>query len=317
MPYRGAAPAINDLLGGQIDGVVDNPPTVLTHIVAGKLRPLAVAGKTRLPQLPDVPTAAEAGVSNFEASSWFGIMAPTGTDKGILARLNREVVAALHQPVVAKRIANSGARAVGDSPQDSPSGSPASVSCGERSSRRRTSPRNRAGNYVRTSPDALAPCLSAYDLMAQSEIQAIRALLAAKPRPVGWTERRQRLDEVGSVWPIAEDVQITPFEFDGIPGEWSIVPGSDAARVLMFFHGGGYCSGSILSHRRMVTEAGRAAGARTLAVGYRLAPEHPFPAALNDARASMALSKKAGHCGCAYRPWRRQCRRRAHRNVDQ
>ncbi len=118
VPYRGAAPAINDLLGGQIDGVVDNPPTVLTHIVAGKLRPLAVAGKTRLPQLPDVPTAAEAGVSNFEASSWFGIMAPTGTDKGILARLNREVVAALHQPVVAKRIADSGARAVGDSPQE-------------------------------------------------------------------------------------------------------------------------------------------------------------------------------------------------------
>ena len=130
--------------------------------------------------------------------------------------------------------------------------------------------------------------------MAQSEIQAIRALLAAKPRPVGWTERRQRLDEVGSVWPIAEDVQITPFEFDGIPGEWSIVPGSDAARVLMFFHGGGYCSGSILSHRRMVTEAGRAAGARTLAVGYRLAPEHPFPAALNDARASWRFLRKQG-----------------------
>jgi tripartite-type tricarboxylate transporter receptor subunit TctC len=118
VPYRGAAPAINDLLGGQIDGVVDNPPTVLTHIVAGKLRPLAVAGKTRLPQLPDVPTAAEAGVSNFEASSWFGIMAPAATDKGILARLNREVVAALRQPVVAERISDSGARAVGDSPQE-------------------------------------------------------------------------------------------------------------------------------------------------------------------------------------------------------
>ena len=61
------------------------------------------------------------------------------------------------------------------------------------------------------------------------------------------------------------------------------LPGSDASRVLMFLHGGGYCSGSILSHRRMVTEAGRAGGMRTLAVGYRLAPEHPFPAALEDA----------------------------------
>jgi acetyl esterase/lipase len=73
---------------------------------------------------------------------------------------------------------------------------------------------------------------------------------------------------------------------DGIFAEWSIAPGSDASRVLMFFHGGGYCSGSILSHRRLVTEAGRAAGVRTLAVGYRLAPENPFPAALEDASAA-------------------------------
>jgi acetyl esterase/lipase len=62
----------------------------------------------------------------------------------------------------------------------------------------------------------------------------------------------------------------------------------------MFFHGGGYCSGSILSHRRMVTEAGRAAGMRTLAVGYRLAPEHPFPAALNDARAAWRFLLQQG-----------------------
>ncbi len=119
--------------------------------------------------------------------------------------------------------------------------------------------------------------------MGQSEIDAVRALLGAKPRPVGWAERRARLDEVGSVWPVADDVTIEAVDLDGVPGEFSIVPGSDASRVLMFFHGGGYCSGSILSHRRLVTEAGRAAGVRTLAVGYRLAPEHPFPAALDDA----------------------------------
>jgi len=118
--------------------------------------------------------------------------------------------------------------------------------------------------------------------MAQSEIERIRALLSSKPRPVGWLERRKRLDDVGSVWPVAEDVALTAADVNGLPGEWSIAQGSDRSRVLMFFHGGGYCSGSIVSHRRLVTEAGRAAGVRTLAIGYRLAPEHPFPAAYDD-----------------------------------
>ncbi len=119
--------------------------------------------------------------------------------------------------------------------------------------------------------------------MVRSEIEAIRALLSSKPRPVGWVERRKRLDDVGSVWPVAENVKLTVAGVSGVPVEWSIVPGSDPSHVLMFFHGGGYCSGSIVSHRRLVTEAGRAAGVRTLAIGYRLAPEHPFPAAYDDA----------------------------------
>jgi monoterpene epsilon-lactone hydrolase len=118
--------------------------------------------------------------------------------------------------------------------------------------------------------------------MAQNEIDAIRALLSSKPRPVGWPERRKRLDDVGSVWPVADDVKLTAVDVSGVPGEWSIVPASDPSCVLMFFHGGGYCSGSIVSHRRLVTEAGRAAGVRTLAVAYRLAPEHPFPAAYDN-----------------------------------
>ena len=130
--------------------------------------------------------------------------------------------------------------------------------------------------------------------MAQSEIDAIRTLLTAKPRPVGWTERRQRLDEVGSVWPVADDVKLTPVDADGTPGEWSRVAGSDSSRVLLFFHGGGYCSGSIRSHRRMVSEAGRAAKVRTLAIAYRLAPEHPFPAALDDALAAWFFLRQAG-----------------------
>jgi acetyl esterase/lipase len=119
--------------------------------------------------------------------------------------------------------------------------------------------------------------------MAQSEIEAIRALLSSKPRPVGWPERRKRLDEVGSVWPPADDVKLSTVDIEGLPAEWSVVPGSDTSRVLVFFHGGGYCSGSIVSHRRLVTEAGRAAGVRTLAIAYRLAPEHQFPAACDDA----------------------------------
>src|SRR6478752_4969806 len=119
--------------------------------------------------------------------------------------------------------------------------------------------------------------------MAQSEIDVVRALLGSKPRPVGWPARRKRLDDVGAVWPVADDVELTAVDVNGMPGEYSVVPGSDSSRVLMFFHGGGYCSGSIQSHRRWVTEAGRAAGVRTLAIGYRLAPEHPFPAAYDDA----------------------------------
>lgn len=128
----------------------------------------------------------------------------------------------------------------------------------------------------------------------RSEIQAIRNLLSSKPRPVGWAQRRARLDEVGAYWPVADDVELNPVDLDGVPGEWSMVPGTDPSRVLMFFHGGGYCSGSIRSHRRMATEAARAAGVRTLAVAYRLAPEHPFPAARDDALTAWHWLRRQG-----------------------
>jgi epsilon-lactone hydrolase len=119
--------------------------------------------------------------------------------------------------------------------------------------------------------------------MAASEIDVIRTLLSSKPRPKGWAERRARIEEVGSVWPVAADVELSAVVLGGIAGEWSIVAGSEHGRVLLYFHGGGYCSGSLRSHRRLVSEAGRAAGVRTLAIDFRLAPEHPFPAALEDA----------------------------------
>jgi tripartite-type tricarboxylate transporter receptor subunit TctC len=118
VPYRGAAPAVTDLIAGQIDGVVDNPPTVLPHIQAGKLRPLAVAAKERMALLPDVPTAAEAGVANYEASSWFGIAAPAGTPPDIVARLHKEIATALRTPAMQERFSKSGARLVGNTPAE-------------------------------------------------------------------------------------------------------------------------------------------------------------------------------------------------------
>src|SRR6516165_7544732 len=130
--------------------------------------------------------------------------------------------------------------------------------------------------------------------MAPTEIDAIREMLGSKPRPTGWAARRQRLDQVGSILPIADDVRVEAVDLGGVPGEWSDVPGAEDSRVLLFFHGGGYCSGSIVSHRRMVTEAGRKAGCRTLAVGYRLAPEHPFPAALEDALKAWRFLREHG-----------------------
>ena len=116
VPYRGAAPAITDLLAGQIDGVVDNPPTVLPHIESGKLRPLAVAAKTRMALLPTLPTAEQAGVANFEASSWFGVVAPAGTPQPIIDRLHKDIAAALRQPALQERFAKSGARLIGNTP---------------------------------------------------------------------------------------------------------------------------------------------------------------------------------------------------------
>jgi len=130
--------------------------------------------------------------------------------------------------------------------------------------------------------------------MADLGIDDIRALLGAKPRPVGWPARRARIEEVGAVWPIAPDISLEPASIGAMAAEWSCAPTSDSSRALLFFHGGGYCSGSIVSHRRMATEAGRAARARALAVEFRLAPEHPFPAAYDDALAAWRFLRYQG-----------------------
>src|SRR5205085_9762462 len=102
---------------------------------------------------------------------------------------------------------------------------------------------------------------------AQTEIASIRKLLTSKPRPVGWAERRQRLDEVGAIWPVAEDVALAAVDLGGGAGEWSMAAGSHPSRVLMYLHGGGDGSGSLRAPLRLVTVRGPGAWVRTIAVG--------------------------------------------------
>ncbi len=109
-----------------------------------------------------------------------------------------------------------------------------------------------------------------------SDIDELKKLFTAKPRPTSWAERRERMDEICAVDPPPADIAFTPFEIGSVPAEWSLAPGSDQAKVLLYFHGGGYCAGSIASHRGMVGTIGKLAGIRTLAIACRLAPEHPI-----------------------------------------
>lgn len=114
VPYKGAAPAVQDLVAGQIDGLVDNPPLVLPHVRSGALKALAWAAPQRMAILPDVPTAAEAGLPGFEASSWFALVAPAGTLPEIVARLNAEAAKILKDPKMVEQFAQRGIRLVGN-----------------------------------------------------------------------------------------------------------------------------------------------------------------------------------------------------------
>ena len=130
--------------------------------------------------------------------------------------------------------------------------------------------------------------------MAETEIDAIRDLLAASPRSSNLAERRERLDGFGAHYPVPPDVTVVPVDAGGVSAEWTGSPGADPTRVVLFLHGGGYVSGSLNSHRHMMAETGRASGSRTLALDYRLAPEHPFPAALDDALAGYRFLLESG-----------------------
>ena len=116
VPYKGSAPAVADLLGGQVQMMFDNMPVSLPHAKAGKLRALAVTSLKRSPALPDVPTMDEEGLKGFDATSWFGLLAPAGTPKEIIAKLNAASVAALATPDMRERLAAQGADPIGNSP---------------------------------------------------------------------------------------------------------------------------------------------------------------------------------------------------------
>jgi tripartite-type tricarboxylate transporter receptor subunit TctC len=117
VPYRGAAPAITDLLSGRVQVMFDNMPSSISHIKSGSLRALAVTTATRSPELPDVPTVGET-VKGYEASAWFGMGAPKNTPAEIIAKLNNEVNAILDEPEMKARIAELGGVSMAGSPAD-------------------------------------------------------------------------------------------------------------------------------------------------------------------------------------------------------
>jgi tripartite-type tricarboxylate transporter receptor subunit TctC len=117
VPYRGSAPAVTDLLGGQIGVMFDNMPSAIGHVKSGRLRPLAVTTPKRSPALPDVPTIAEAGVPGYSATSWFGLLAPANTPAPVVAKLNASILKALADPEVKKKMAEQGAEPFGEKPE--------------------------------------------------------------------------------------------------------------------------------------------------------------------------------------------------------
>lgn len=104
VPYRGSAPAVTDLLGGQVDSMFDNTPSALPHVQAGKLRAIAITSAQRSPLLPDVPTLAESGYAGFDVQSWFGLAAPTGTPRPVVEQLNAALNKVLALPEVRSRL---------------------------------------------------------------------------------------------------------------------------------------------------------------------------------------------------------------------
>jgi len=117
VPYKGAAPALADLLGGQVQVMFSTMPPALPHVAAGRLRALAVASLQRSPAAPELPTVDEAALPGFEATTWHGVMVPAATPSAVVAKLHHDIVAVLRMPDVAERLSSQGAEAIGSTPQ--------------------------------------------------------------------------------------------------------------------------------------------------------------------------------------------------------
>ena len=117
VPYKGSGQAVTDLLGGHVQLMFSGFSSTLPHIKSGKLRPLVVTGAQRSPALPDVPTIAESGFPGFEATAWYGVLAPAKTPKPIVTRLHAEIVKVLQLPDVKERLGNLGFEIVGSTPE--------------------------------------------------------------------------------------------------------------------------------------------------------------------------------------------------------
>lgn len=109
VPYKGAGPAVNDLLGAQVDLFVTTPPSVIGHVNTGRLKALAYAGKQRHPSMPNVPTSAEAGLPGYEVESWFAVFAPAGTPAAVVNRLTQEIRTIVDSEAYRKKVNEQGA----------------------------------------------------------------------------------------------------------------------------------------------------------------------------------------------------------------
>lgn len=118
VPYRGAGPAITDVLGGQTQFIITTIPSVAGMIQTKQMRALAVTSKERVPTLPDVPTIAESGWPDYESAAWYGFVAPAGTPAEIVDKLQKATVAAINEPAVRKRLAQEGAKPIGNTPAE-------------------------------------------------------------------------------------------------------------------------------------------------------------------------------------------------------
>jgi monoterpene epsilon-lactone hydrolase len=131
--------------------------------------------------------------------------------------------------------------------------------------------------------------------VADPEVLALRELLAQRPRPTDIGERRVGFDAFAKAFPVAADIVVEPAEANSVPAEWTNVPGANEYRAVLYLHGGGYVIGSLDSHRHVASEIARDLDGRTLALHYRLAPEHRFPAPVEDAVAGYLFLMEQGY----------------------